>query len=209
MKRFIIWMVLCLSLSPASAQRQMRDFIIQFPDSFCDYLNTAKRTEMVDFYAMGVKAETLNLLSETTVLDSLTERYADIRLSGRSRLQLAMLTTTPGDTLLCAVRSFMGEAEDATESEITFYDTRWTPDTSLVRVRVEPSSLLHRPDTMTQERYEELTRLIDPVMTTAIMGPDLSITVSLATPLLTKTERQDLKAILLQRKLKWDGERFN
>ena len=209
MKRFLAWMMFGLAFSSAFAQRQMRDFIILLPDSFYDYLSTTKRTEMVDFYAMGVKAETQNLLSETTVLDSLTENYADIRLSERSRLQLGILTTTSGDTLLCAVRSFLGEASHATESEIAFYDIYWRPDTSVSRLSMNPSLLLHRPDTMSQVRYDELLRLIDPIMTSAVMAPDLSLTFSLSTPLLTQAEREELSAILLQRKLKWNGESFN
>ena len=192
----------------ASAQRKMADFIIAMPDSVVPYLNKVKRTEMVDFYGMGVKAETFNLLSEGTVLDSLTTSYANITLSESSRMQLSLLTAEQGDTVLCMVRSLMGEAP---ESVVSFYDAGWRKlETNHYLDAVDPSSLVARPDTMDVERYDHLLRYIDPVMVLAEFSPeDNSLSFSLSTPMVTKQEREDLKAILLQRKVKWSGVRFN
>ena len=192
----------------ASAQRKMADFIIAMPDSVVPYLNKVKRTEMVDFYGMGVKAETFNLLSEGTVLDSLTTSYANITLSESSRMQLSLLTAEQGDTVLCMVRSLMGEAP---ESVVSFYDAGWRKlETNHYLDAVDPASLVSRPDTMDVERYDHLLRYIDPVMVLAEFSPeDNSLSFSLSTPMVTKQEREDLKAILLQRKVKWSGARFN
>ena len=163
---------------------------------------------MVDFYGMGVKAETFNLLSEGTVLDSLTTSYANITLSESSRMQLSLLTAEQGDTVLCMVRSLMGEAP---ESVVSFYDAGWRKlETNHYLDAVDPSSLVARPDTMDVERYDHLLRYIDPVMVLAEFSPeDNSLSFSLSTPMVTKQEREDLKAILLQRKVKWSGVRFN
>lgn len=192
----------------ASAQRKMADFIIAMPDSVVPYLNKVKRTEMVDFYGMGVKAETFNLLSEGTVLDSLTTSYANITLSESSRMQLSLLKAEQGDTVLCMVRSLMGEAP---ESVVSFYDAGWRKlETNHYLDAVDPASLVSRPDTMDVERYDYLLRYIDPVMVLAEFSPeDNSLSFSLSTPMVTKQEREDLKAILLQRKVKWSGARFN
>ena len=192
----------------ASAQRKMADFIIAMPDSVVPYLNKVKRTEMVDFYGMGVKAETFNLLSEGTVLDSLTTSYANITLSESSRMQLSLLTAEKGDTVLCMVRSLLGEAP---ESVVSFYDAGWRKlETNRYLDAVDPASLVARPDTMDVERYDHLLRYIDPVMVLVVFSPDdNSLSFSLSTPMVTKQEREDLKAILLQRKVKWGGVRFN
>ena len=147
MKRFLAIVAFFGAFLGASAQRQMKDFILTMPDSLVKYLNTTKRTEMVDFYFMGVKAETFNLLSEGTVLDSLTANHADIRLNESARMQLHLLPRENGDTVVCMVRTFLGEAP---ESTFAFYDSNWK---SLERKgflpEVDPMSLIHRPDTMT------------------------------------------------------------
>ena len=208
MKRFLAIVAFLGAFLGASAQRQMKDFILTMPDSLVKYLNTTKRTEMVDFYFMGVKAETFNLLSEGTVLDSLTANHADIRLNESARMQLHLLPRENGDTVVCMVRTFLGEAP---ESTFAFYDSNWK---SLERKgflpEVDPMSLIHRPDTMTVERYEELLRLVDPLMVAAEITPaDGALTFSLSTPMTTKKEREALQDILVQRKLKWDGKGFN
>ena len=186
----------------------MADFIIAMPDSVVPYLNTVKRTEMVDFYGMGVKAETFNLLSEGTVLDSLTASFASISLSESSRLQLSLLTAEQGDTLLCMVRTWLGEAP---ESVVEFYDDGWRQlDRRLFLDEIEPASLVAMPDTMDVERYHDLLRLIDPMMVQTVFCPDEhALCFSLSTPMVSKKEQEELKAILLQRKVKWNGKNFN
>lgn len=208
MRRFFTVVLMMAVFTAASAQRKMADFIIAMPDSVVPYLNKVKRTEMVDFYGMGVKAETFNLLSEGTVLDSLTTSYAHITLNESSRMQLALLAAEQGDTLLCMVRTLLGEAP---ESVISFYAADWRKlDSSRYLDAIDPASLVGRPDTMDVERYEELLRWVDPMMVQAEFSPeDNSLSFSLSTPLVTRKELEQLKPILLQRKVKWNRQRFN
>ncbi|MBO4822142.1 MAG: DUF3256 family protein [Prevotella sp.] len=208
MIRTIFALVACLSMTQAFAQRNMRQIWIEMPDSLVEYLNATKRTEMVDFYEMGVKAETSNLLATTTVLDSIADDYAHVTLNESAKMQLALLKTSEGDLLICMVRSFMGEAP---ESVVSFYDEKWHPrDVAKLMAKVEPSQLLSRPDTMDVERYNRLVRFFEPVMMTADYAPGRQELVwSLSMPLLTREEIMQVKPIMLQRKLKWNGTTFN
>ncbi len=207
MKRMTITIFLIAATVSAFAQRTMRDFIITMPDSLVEYLNTTKRTEMVDFYDMGVKAETFNLLQGSTVLDSLTLDYADISLNEAARMQLALLNRQPADTVLCMVRTILGEAP---ESEVHFFNSQWKSlDGHDFLDDVVPAQLMQRPDTMTVERYDELVRLLDPVIVGAVMAPDHTISFSISTPMVTKEEKEQLKAILMLKRLNWNGQRFN
>ena len=207
MKRTAIAILVVVMAFPAMAQRTMRDFIITMPDSLVEYLNKTKRTEMVDFYDMGVKAETVNLLQGSTVLDSLTGTFADISVNKSQRMQLALLPLHEADTLICMVNSFLGEAP---ESEVHFFNTQWMPMPSNDFLdEVTSSQLLQRPDTMAVERYDELVRFFDPVMISAVMTPDNDLIFQLSMPMVTKEEKKQLDAILLQKKLKWNRQRFN
>ena len=182
-------------------------FIITMPDSLVEYLNKTKRTEMVDFYDMGVKAETFNLLQGSTVLDSLTNTFADISVNKSQRMQLALLPLHEADTLICMVNSFLGEAP---ESEVHFFNTQWMPMPSKDFLdEVTSSQLMQRPDTMDVERYDELVRFFDPVMIAAVLTPDSNLIFQLSTPMVTTEEKKQLDAIMLQKKFKWNRQRFN
>ena len=207
MKRTAIAILVVVMAFPAMAQRTMRDFIITMPDSLVEYLNKTKRTEMVDFYDMGVKAETFNLLQGSTVLDSLTNTFADISVNKSQRMQLALLPLHEADTLICMVNSFLGEAP---ESEVHFFNTQWMPMPSKDFLdEVTASQLMQRPDTMTMERSDELVRFFDPVMIAAVMTPDSNLIFQLSTPMVTTEEKKQLDAIMLQKKFKWNRQRFN
>ena len=207
MKRTAIAILVVVMAFPAMAQRTMRDFIITMPDSLVEYLNKTKRTEMVDFYDMGVKAETFNLLQGSTVLDSLTSTFADISINKSQRMQLALLPLHEADTLICMVNSFLGEAP---ESEVHFFNTQWMPLPSKDFLdEVTASQLMQRPDTMDVERYDELVRFFDPVMIAAVLTPDSNLIFQLSTPMVTTEEKKQLDVIMLQKKFKWNHQRFN
>ena len=208
MKQLFLIAAMLFSATMSFAQKQMKDYWVAMPDSVVPYLNKTKRTEMVDFYQMGVKAETFNLLQGATTLDSLTATFADVTLNPTARIQLSLLPTTGGDTLICMSRTYYGEAPETT---VSFYDRQWRPIPSAgLLPTILPESLVQRPDTMTVERYDDLFRLVDPMMTYALMSSGgQELTFFLSTPMVTKKEKMALEAILVQRKLKWDGEKFN
>ncbi len=208
MKQLFLIAAMLFSATMSFAQKQMKDYWVAMPDSVVPYLNKTKRTEMVDFYQMGVKAETFNLLQGATTLDSLTATFADVTLNPTARIQLSLLPTTGGDTLICMSRTYYGEAPETT---VSFYDSQWRPIPSAgLLPTILPESLVQRPDTMTAERYDDLYRLVDPMMTYALMSSGgQELTFFLSTPMVTKKEKMALEAILVQRKLKWDGEKFN
>ena len=208
MKQLFLIAAMLFSVTMSFAQKQMKDYWVAMPDSVVPYLNKTKRTEMVDFYQMGVKAETFNLLQGATTLDSLTATFADVTLNPTARIQLSLLPTTGGDTLICMSRTYYGEAPETT---VSFYDSQWRPIPSAgLLPTILPESLVQRPDTMTAERYDDLFRLVDPMMTYALMSSGgQELTFFLSTPMVTKKEKMALEAILVQRKLKWDGEKFN
>ena len=208
MKQLFLIAAMLFSATMSFAQKQMKDYWVAMPDSVVPYLNKTKRTEMVDFYQMGVKAETFNLLQGATTLDSLTATFADVTLNPTARIQLSLLPTTGGDTLICMSRTYYGEAPETT---VSFYDSQWRPIPSAgLLPTILPESLVQRPDAMTVERYDDLFRLVDPMMTYALMSSGgQELTFFLSTPMVTKKEKMALEAILVQRKLKWDGEKFN
>ena len=206
-KRYVVLAVLALCCFQMQAQRAMKDFWMSMPDSLCEYLNANKRREMVDFYGMGVRAETYNLLEGMSVMDTLTTHHTVVTLSPASQLTVALLEKADGDSLLCVVSTFLGPQP---ESVLTFYDKEWHPVQADDFVpQIQAADLMHRPDTMDVDEYDRLVRLIDPVMTSASFSPsDASLKFRLSTPLLSANDRQRVDAILVDRKYLWDGRAF-
>ena len=206
-KRYVVLAVLVLCCFQVQAQRAMKDFWMSMPDSLCEYLNANKRREMVDFYGMGVRAETYNLLEGMSVMDTLTTHHTVVTLSPASQLTVALLEKADGDSLLCVVSTFLGPQP---ESVLTFYDKEWHPVPADALVpQIQAADLMHRPDTMNVDEYDRLVRLIDPVMTSASFSPsDASLKFRLSTPLLSANDRQRVDAILVDRKYLWDGRAF-
>lgn len=153
-----------------------------------------------------------------STMDTLTADYTCVHLSESSAIQLKLLPAQ-ADSVVCMVRTF---SAPASESFVSFFSTSWQPiasDFGLSGVGVmqgtdaEASALLdaftERPDTMSESRFQ-LKKLIDPVMVSASLSPVTpEITFSLSIPMATAEEKQQLSAILVQRKYKWEGERFN
>lgn len=210
-KIFIIAALLIATLLHVDAQSPMRDLWIQMPDSVVAYLDVNSRTEMADFYEMKVKTGSKNLLEGKSAIDSLTSDYIHVTLNSSTTLQIKKLQTE-SSFVICLIKTFTAPEP---ESEVSFFSSSWKPmkDTFGLPVTNDASSLIEqfttRPDTISQERYEELASMLDPVMISAEMSVNEQVvTFSLSRPLIEKSEILNINAIFKQRKFKWNGQTF-
>ena len=203
MKRLwlIAWMMAVVSMAHAQAIEQ---WWLGMPDSLLGYMNKSKRIEAMDYQHMGLKIDVTNLLKGSTTVDTLTNEFLQVKLSEAALLQMRLLPKD-SDSVVCVVKTlFAPEAE----SSVAFYDRNWKRVGQLTADTLAAPFLSH-PDTMATARFEELSRLVDPVMVRCTLSvSDATLTQELSLPLLTKEEKQAMKAIIKQRKLKWNGERF-
>ena len=203
MKRLwlIAWMMAVVSMAHAQAIEQ---WWLSMPDSLLGYMNKSKRIETMDYQHMGLKIDVTNLLKGSTTVDTLTNDFLQVKLSEAALLQMRLLPKD-SDSVVCVVKTlFAPEAE----SSVAFYDRNWKRVGQLTADTLAEPYLL-RPDTMATARFEELSRLVDPIMVKCTLSvSDATLTQELSLPLLTKEEKQAMKAIIKQRKLKWNGERF-
>ena len=190
----------------------MRDVWLSMPDSILPYLNKNLRTEHVDFVDMHVKSEVKNLLHENGVLDTLTNDFATYYLPQSSSLELKLLTKTDSTQIICMVKTVM--ASEA-ESEIRFFDTSWKPIAADFGLPLHASEgeILQRftsqPSEMSDNRFQELSNMIDPVMLSAALSVSSPyITLCLSIPALTRQEHEEVSLVAKQISFKWDGTIF-
>ena len=213
MKKMRYIALVCLLLAGSSVgAKSMKDLLVSMPDSIVPLLNKNLRTEFVELHEMKVKAEVNNLLGETSVMDTLTRNFLQIRLDAACTLQVKMLPSTGDDSLLCVVRTFAAPEKD---SEVLLFDQQWRAlDTSRLfggkGLSDVQESLMQKPDTMGERRFQELKTMIEPRMMSAVLFEhDNSIVFRLSLPLLSEEEKREVNAIKVQRKFNWNGKCFN
>jgi len=205
-------MVTCALMTTVRAQVTMRDVWQSMPDHLLPYLHQNLRTELLELHDMKVKAEVKNLLSGTSVMDTLTTDYTFLHLSEYSTLSLKLLTRSDSTQLICFVKTVM--APEA-ESEVRFFDVNWQsldiPNGLPLQESAEAllSRMTVKPADMEEGRFEELRKMIDPVMCHVMLSPAAStLVMQLSIPALTRQERDDIQPIIKQISFKWDGQTF-
>ena len=206
--------ILCACLMMASLgmeAKSMKDLLVSMPDSMVPALNSNLRLEFAELQEMGVKAEVKNLLGEASVMDTLAQDFVQIRLSSASTLQMKKLPMEQGDSVLCVVKTFVGPEK---ESELHLFTQDWKAlDTSRLfdgkSIGELAGSLVQKPDTMSESRFEELKAMIEPRMVSALLlQHENAVVVRLSLPLLSTEDKKLVNAIKLQRKFNWSGKSF-
>ena len=219
---------LLLLLLPLTAGAQtVRDLWLSMPPSFAPYLSTSLRTQCLDFYDMHTDAQTDNALKGKSRIDTLTSTFLAATLSKAHTLQMKLLPASGSgsgsasassmvsgsvsssslsscDSVLCVVRSWDGPKRD---SEVQLFDRQWKPLQAPLTFSAD--SFVCRPDTMSEERFSRLVALLDPIMFCVSISPAENVLLVKLSPVVPNPEDEKaIEQILVQRKLKWDGETF-
>ncbi len=208
MKKMKFMMLACLLLASSTVgARSMKDLLVSMPDSLVPYLDKNLRLEFAELQEMGVKAEVQNLLGDTSVMDTLTADFVQLRTSRVSTLQMKKLPVSGGDSLLCVVKTFSGPEKD---SELYLYSQDWKPLPCSFDLQSLAGALVQKPDTMNEERFVELKGMIEPKMVYALLlQHEDALVVRLSLPLLSEEDKRQVNAIKMQRKFNWNGKTFN
>ncbi len=206
MKRTII-VCLCLTALFTASAKDMRELWLSMPDSLIGYMDKSKRLALLDHVDMNTTAELTNKLEGKTSLDTLTSNFMQVTLNNVVDLRMTLLPSTgegATDSILCVVRTYRN-AEP--ESIVELYDQSWK---RLRKIDFDAEMFFNRPDTISQERYEQIRSLVSVLFVKAELreGSDvLVLTPSL--PFNTREEKEKIKSIILQTNVKWSGKTFN
>lgn len=208
----VITLICAVLLTVCVEGKSLRDLWISMPDSLVPTLDKNLRTEFVELQDMKVKSEVTNLLGGTSVMDTITIDFLQVKMSAAATLQIKLLPQVEGDSLLCVVKTISAPEKD---SELMFYDQQWCPlDAKTYFGGRDMSSILEsliaKPDTMNEAKFLELKSMIEPKMMSAILFEhDQSIVFRLSTPLLSAEDKKKVSMIKVQRKFNWNGKIFN
>lgn len=207
MRQILLTVALIVS-TLASSAKSIKELWIAMPDSMIPYLTRDMRAELVN--AEETK-EVNNALGGKTRIDTLTHRYLRVTLTEASQIEMRLLPSTQGDSVLCVVQTYKGSVP---ESVVHLYNQEWEKmETKQLFdgkcAKCIAQTLVERPDTMTEQRFEELQLLLDPMLVQMALCVDRDeIVFTASAPMLDKKEIMQVNAILMQRKFKWTGDSF-
>ncbi len=180
-----------------SAQ-SLREVWIEMPDSVLPYLSKSQRTELVDYVDMKADPAVLNAFGDSVRIERMTNNYLLVKTSKVTRLEIKLLDNNN----LALVQTWMAPVA---ESKLSLFNLQWQPKEAVV----EYNENIVKPDTMTDEEFNDLKSLMYPRLKEYRLSPENnSLSVSWNYPLLSKKELKRMVDLLKPQVLNWTGRDF-
>ena len=190
-----------------SAQTTAREMWIEMPDSLCPLLTRNLRSEITEYIDLDAEPVLLNRMKTETRIDTTTADYISVKITKVSRIEIKLLRKSDAETVVCMAYTYNAPEED---TELSFWTTNWEPLDSRRFVDTNGVDCFQKPDSMTVERFEELKKYMRPRLLAIHLSPySDELIVNPSIPLVSKEDRLLLESIVVQRKLKWNGVKFN
>ena len=196
---------LCLAAMPITMMaQQVCKMWVNMPTSVAGALEKSGRQELLDLKQMKKAATIAGPLGERCSIDTLTADFLSVRMNDVYTLQMKMLPTSSGDSLLCLVQTYAGPQP---ESRIAFYSPDWKA-LSMPQMHLDVD--LQRPDTMSEDDFNKLQALFDPKLVSFSLSPsNAELVVALSPAAISEEGKANIKRLNLQNKLNWNGKTFN
>lgn len=196
---------LCLAAMPITMMaQQVCKMWVSMPASVAGALEKSGRQELLDLKQMKKTAAIAGPLGEKCSIDTLTADFLSVRMNEVYTLQMKMLPTSSGDSLLCLVQTYAGPQP---ESRIAFYSPDWKV-LSMPQMHLDVD--LQRPDTMSEDDFNKLQALFDPKLVSFSLSPSSAeLVVALSPAAISEEGKANIKRLNLQNKLNWNGKTFN
>lgn len=207
MKRYLS-LIVFLFLTLGMGAKNVLDVFNDMPDSLVSYLDASQRQELTAYIRMKGTPVVVNTLGDSTSIVAFSDDYIKVRCNEARDIEIKVLKQqNNGDTILCVVSTYKGPAE---ESTLRFYSADWKPLENKFVDAVSPSSLLAKPDSISDDDFHHLCDMIDPLMVKISLSPnDKSMSFNISLPNVPTDKKKELEGLLLQRKLNWNGTKFN
>ena len=197
MKKILIIICFLTCWLCVSAQ-SLREVWIEMPDSILPYLSKSQRTELADYVEMKAEPVVLNVFGDSVRIERMTNNYLLVKASEVTILEIKLLD----NNTLALVQTWKAPAA---ESKLSLFDLQWQPKEAVV----EYNENIVKPDTMTDEEFNDLKSLMYPRLKEYRLSPENnSLSVSWNYPLLSKKELKRMVDLLKPQVLNWMGRDF-
>ena len=197
MKKTLIIICFLTCWLRVSAQ-SLREVWIEMPDGILPYLSKSQRTELADYVEMKAEPAVLSTFGDSVRIERMTNNYLLVKASEVTLLEIKLLD----NNTLALVQTWKAPAA---ESKLSLFDLQWQPKEAVV----EYNENIVKPDTMTDEEFNDLKSLMYPRLKEYRLSPENnSLSVSWNYPLLSKEELKRMVDLLKPQVLNWTGRDF-
>lgn len=199
----IITFILSVVMVSANAQT-VGDMFMSMPDSLFPYLTQEQRVELVKLKQVDTSTSAVlrSVFNCSVSLDSLEAACMTVNIDSTMTIEMARLATVSGDSLYCLLQTVSAPERETVAS---IYNKVWEKVSDVDWTDVP---LLHRPDTMSDKEFANRTSLIEFRMVEARLENADTIVLKLNVPMLSSEDKRLLRDILVQRRMRWDGEKY-
>lgn len=177
----------------------------KMPPALLPLLDWDGRLDCLDLYNGKMRAEVTNVLGERSRLVEKTDDYLRVELSAASRMELKLLPLG-GDTVVWRIHTVLAPAA---ESRLDAYTTRWEQAEGVAVPVPAVSDFWVRPDTLTEERFDELRHAAGVPWVAASFSPTAAeLTFSLSLDDVRSDWRDEMSRCLRPLTYRWDGTGF-
>lgn len=208
MKRKILVLFIAAMASLASGAQTLAKAFLSMPDSIIEYLDSDQRLGLVNRAGGGVPVFVVNSLGDSTSIESITPDYLRLKCNKARTLEIKLLpSASAGDSILCVVNTYYAPAA---ESNMAMFDTQWHRLHVDSGELVSQRQLISKPDSVSDVDFRQLCDMIDPELVEMhLSATDNSLTCDISLPDVPKEKSEQLRQLLVQKKLKWNGMSFN
>lgn len=180
------------------------DMFMSMPDSLFPYLTQEQRVELVKLKQVDTSTSAVlrSVFNCSVSLDSLEAACMTVNIDSTMTVEMARLATVSGDSLYCLLQTVSAPERETVAS---IYNKVWEKVSDVDWTDV---SLLNRPDTMSDKEFANRTSLIEFRMVEARLENADTIVLKLNVPMLSSEDKRLLRDILVQRRMRWDGEKY-
>ena len=182
------------------------------PETIIPYIGEEQREEICKFTNETDTIKIKNELNGFTEVNLSGTDFARIKLNESATLQIKLLPVNDTAQVICMVKTMTAPIS---ESDVKFYSTDWSLiDNNFGLPQFSDAENLtatftQRLDTMQANKFEELLGYFEPATVYADISPKENvITYKLGIPLASKTEKDELRAIIKPKSYKWTGTNF-
>ena len=199
----IITFILSVVMVSANAQT-VGDMFMSMPDSLFPYLTQEQRVELVKLKQVDTSTSAVlrSVFNCSVSLDSLEAACITVNIDSTMTVEMARLATVSDDSLYCLLQTVSAPERETVAS---IYNKVWEKVSDVDWTDVP---LLNRPDTMSDKEFANRTSLIEFRMVEARLENADTIVLKLNVPMLSSEDKRLLRDILVQKRMRWDGEKY-
>ena len=213
MKKVLFTLLVCaFGIMASTAQTtDIRELFKQMPDSIFPYLTLNNRLDCIDFKDSNMEARVANSFSGQTRMEVLNEHFISMWMNNAVTMQMRVLPTTSSvddvKAVICMVTTY---GTTVKESTVRFFSCKWRPLNTESYVSMNANELMQQPNNMPDERFQELSRLLEPYLIVAKLSEDVDeLMLTLSNEALDEENRAETDEVIMQINLKWSGKKFN